>query len=463
LYHAFIPKPIFLAIAESGQNLFFTILKAATPQIITMKKQQILFLIMLCMLFAVGSKTVQAQQITPEMLTTETDKVFDKLVKLRRQIHQNPELAGKEKQTQAAIKQYLLDLGLEVKTNTYGYGVVGILQGSKKGKKIAWRADMDALPNDFADKAEFRSKVQGVQHGCGHDVHIAIGLGIAEVLAKHKKTLQGTVYFIFQPEEETFVGAKNMVNKGLFSAIKPAEIYGLHVTPFPVGQIIAKPRELFAYQRRVSITLKEMLSLEAVATLKTNLKTKLARNLTDKKPWDLQNLLDPQAGLASPASIFKDYLFVDDNYFSAYEKDKQQVVEFYVYETDAQKIAEIIPTVGQVLTQQGLDKQLLRIKFVQDNPTVMNNEKLNTAAVQILQNAFGNGAVVPIFGQVPFSNDDFAYFQQKISGVYFFLGASNFEKGIIAMIHAPNFEVDEECIRVGVKSFSTLLLNRLAA
>jgi metal-dependent amidase/aminoacylase/carboxypeptidase family protein len=430
-----------------------------------MQKQIILFLIILgSLLIGSSYNTAKGQQLTAELLKTETDKVFDKIVKIRRQIHENPELAGKEKQTQATIKQYLLDLGLEVKTNTYGYGVVGILKGGKKGKKIAWRADMDALPNDlsdFPDKVEFKSKTQGVQHGCGHDVHIAIGLGIAEVLAKHKKILAGTVYFIFQPEEETFVGAKKMVEKGLFSQIKPEEIYGLHVTPFPVGLIAAKPKELFAYQRRVSIQLKEKLTQEAAEKLKATLKAKLARNITDKKPWDLQNLFDPQAGLTSPTSVFKDYLFVDDNYFSVYEKDKQQFVQFYVYETDAEKVAAIIPAVRQVVTNQELANQLLSIEFVQANPTVVNDEKLNTAAVQTLQNAFGVATVVPIAGQIPFSNDDFAYFQQKVSGVYFFLGASNFEKGVVAMIHAPNFEVDEECIRVGVKSFSTLLVDRL--
>jgi amidohydrolase len=142
----------------------------------------------------------------------ETDKVFEKIVKIRRNFHANPELAGKEKQTQETIKQYLLELGLEVKTNIYGYGIVGILKGAKKGKRIAWRADMDALPNDFPDNVDFKSKVKSVQHGCGHDVHMAIALGIAEVLVKHKKHLKGTVYFIFQPQEESFTGAKGMIN-----------------------------------------------------------------------------------------------------------------------------------------------------------------------------------------------------------------------------------------------------------
>lgn len=85
---------------------------------------------------------------------------------------------------------------------------------------------------------------------------MTIGLGIAEVLSKYKKELKGTVYFIFQPEEETFVGAKKMIDNGLFSKISPDEIYGLHVTALPVGQIMTKPEEVFAYQKRVKIELK---------------------------------------------------------------------------------------------------------------------------------------------------------------------------------------------------------------
>lgn len=135
-----------------------------------------------------------------ESIELETDRIFSKLVEIRRDFHENPELAGDEIRTQKIIEQYLLQLGLEVETNVYGHGVVGILRGEKEGRKIVWRSDMDALPSDYPDEVPFKSKTKGVQHGCGHDVHMAIGLGIAEVLAKQKESLSGTVYFLFQPE-----------------------------------------------------------------------------------------------------------------------------------------------------------------------------------------------------------------------------------------------------------------------
>lgn len=144
-------------------------------------------LLLLLLISVVAWHPNDKRALTHQLVRTETDEIYNKLVKIRRDFHANPELAGNEVRTEASIKQHLLDLGIEVKTDIYGHGVVGILNSGKAGKKIAWRAEMDALPNDFTDAVEFKSKIKGVQHGCGHDVHLAIGLGIAEILAKTKK------------------------------------------------------------------------------------------------------------------------------------------------------------------------------------------------------------------------------------------------------------------------------------
>jgi amidohydrolase len=165
-----------------------------------------------------------------DSIRLQTDSLFTKLVGIRRDLHENPERAGNETRTSAMVAAHLRKLGLEVKTGQYGHSVVGILRGGHSGKTIAWRADLDALPGDFRDPVPFRSRKPGVHHACGHDVHITIALGIAEVLAKHRKSLQGTVVFVFQPEEETFKGAKALMERGVFSSIKPDEIYGLHIT-----------------------------------------------------------------------------------------------------------------------------------------------------------------------------------------------------------------------------------------
>jgi metal-dependent amidase/aminoacylase/carboxypeptidase family protein len=395
-----------------------------------------------------------------EKFKFETDKIFEKLLKIRRSFHSLPELAGKEKQTQETIKQYLLDLGLEVKSDIYGYGIVGILKGSKKGKSIAWRADMDALPNDFPDNIDFKSTIKGMQHGCGHDVHMAIALGIAEVLAKNKKELNGTVYFIFQPEEESFKGAKGMVDNKLFSKINPSEIYGLHITPGPVGQIMVKANEMYAYQKGIRIHFKNNLTKEKLTELYQIIRSTLTRTINNSKPWEIQHALDPKDGLTSPNSIFKDY-FIMDEHFINYAKNDTLVLEADVYETDKNKLQNITPAIKKIIESEGLSEKLVSVTFFKENPTINNDPKLTDIAIKTLDKMYGNGTVTVDYGQVPFSNDDFSYFQEKVPGVYFFLGGSNFEKGMIAMVHAPNFMVDEDCIRVGVKSFSSLIFERL--
>ena len=319
---------------------------------------------------------------------------------------------------------------------------------------------MDALPNDFPDEVAFKSKNKGIQHGCGHDLHMAIGLGIAEVLAKHKASLNGTVYFIFQPEEETFIGAKAMINDGLFSKIKPGEIYGLHVSALPLGQIMVKPNEMFAYQKRVRIQLKNELSKEDAKALTKKIHSFLSRIATNTKPWEIQHMIDPKIGLMNPNTIFKDYLFIEEN-FNIHSKNDILSLQAYLYETDSTKLKDILPKIKQVIAEAGYKNQLLSISFVQENPTVINDEKLTNIASKALENIYGKEVVIRDYGQLPYFNDDFAYFQQKIPGVYFFLGGSNIEKGIIAMNHSPNFQVDEESIRTGVKCFSSLILERL--
>lgn len=361
-----------------------------------------------------------AKVLTHKQVSTETDEIYNKLVKIRRDIHANPELAGDENRTQQIIKKYLLDLGLEVKTDVYGHGIVGVLNGGKKGKKIAWRTDMDALKSDFPDAVDFKSKIGGVQHGCGHDVHLAIALGIAEILAKNKESLNGTVYFIFQPEEETFIGAKGMIDNGLFSIINPSEIYGLHVTNLPVGKIMVKPNEMYAYQKRIRIELKDELSKEAAKELAKKIHNELSRYQTNSKPWEIQNMNDPVIGLINPNTIFKNFLITDDN-FSIYSKDDKLFLEAYLYETDQSKLQKIIPNIKALITKQNYAEKLLSISFIQENPTVVNNQQLTQKAIKTLTGIFGNDLIIPDYGQVPYFNDDFAYFQQKVPGVYFFL------------------------------------------
>ncbi len=425
----------------------------------TMKRLLIILSNVLGLLLG-GCQTSPSQRTASDAIQLQTDAIFEKLVAIRRDIHQHPEPAGFESRTAATIGARLRVMGLEVQTGRYGHSVIGILRGAHPGKTVAWRAELDALRGEFRDPAHFRSQNPGVHHACGHDVHIAIALGIAEVLAKQREFLRGTVVFVFQPEEETFKGAKVMIDQGFLTSAAVDEIYGVHVTALPVGQIAVRADEMFAYQRRVSIRLKNELSRADIVQLTKNVNSALSRSRTGAKPWEIQNIGDPVIGVTSPGTAFQDYLIMDAA-FDARKENGEFVLDFNLYETSAANLGSIISRVERGIGASGHKNQLVSVSYVQANPTVQNPPSLTRFAVRTLERSRGVGGVRPVFGQAPFFNDDFAYFQQKIPGVYFFLGGSNAEKGFAAMNHAPDFQVEEESIRVGVSSFSSLIIARL--
>lgn len=166
-----------------------------------------------------------------------------KLIEIRHDLHQHPELSNREERTARIVAERLRALGLEVQTGIAHHGVIGVLRGGKPGRVIAIRADMDALPIEEIRDTPYKSRHAGVMHACGHDVHTTVALGVAEVLARYRAELPGTVKFIFQPAEEgpprgERGGAKMMLEEGAFDAPTPDAIFGLHCMPtIEVGSI----------------------------------------------------------------------------------------------------------------------------------------------------------------------------------------------------------------------------------
>src|SRR6201996_2409479 len=196
-----------------------------------------------------------AQGVYKAEVATKADALQPKIVAWRRDFHQHPELGNHEFRTADIIAKHLRSLGIEVKTGVATTGVVGILKGDKPGPVVALRADMDALPVTERAKVPFASKVTttyngeqvGVMHACGHDSHMAILMGVAEVLSSMKKDIHGTVKFIFQPAEEGLPagekgGAEEMVKEGVMENPKVDVIFGLHInSQTEVGKITYRP------------------------------------------------------------------------------------------------------------------------------------------------------------------------------------------------------------------------------
>ncbi|WP_424000881.1 M20 metallopeptidase family protein [Maribacter sp. IgM3_T14_3] len=391
----------------------------------------------------------------------QTNKIFDSLVTIRRDFHMNPEISGKEKRTSEKIAEYLLSLGLEVKIGVGGYGVIGILDTGKKGKRIAWRADIDAMPSEIPDVVDFVSKNEGVRHICGHDVNTAIALGIANVMASQKEKLTGTVYFIFQPSEESYTGAKAMIDDGLFEIINPDEIYGSHIIPSQKGLVSTKANWLFADQKVVKVSYTSSYKDEEVIDFTKKIISNLQNIEPNSKFWDMQNMSDPEVGLDQKNTIFKDYITIHEN-FKVEKQNEKIAISTYIYPSNQEKAKSIIPSLKKVIAASPYAKELLNIEFSYERANVQNDELLTANAIKSISAIYGEENVVTLYGEVPFGRgDDFAYFQEKVPGVYFLLGGSNLEKRVISMPHAPNFQVDESCIKTGVNYFSSMIVESL--
>src|SRR6266478_5526224 len=199
------------------------------------------------------SLRAQASRLDAEV-DRRAAQIQNKVVAWRRDIHEHPELSNRETRTADLVAQHLRSLGLEVRTGVAHTGVIGVLRGGRPGPVVALRADMDALPVTEEVDVPFASRVRttyngqdvGVMHACGHDTHVAMLMGISEVLAGMRNELPGTVKFIFQPAEEGAPagergGAELMIEEGALDDPKPSAIFGLHVFPYPAGEIRYRP------------------------------------------------------------------------------------------------------------------------------------------------------------------------------------------------------------------------------
>lgn len=415
--------------------------------------------------FTLVSISVSSQNQTENIHTDiqqRTEQIFDSLVKIRRDFHMYPEVGGEEQRTSLKIAEYLTALGLEVKTNIGGYGVVGILKGAKPGKKIAWRADIDAMPSKAPDVVDFKSKNEGVRHICGHDVHTAVALGIANVLTHQKENLEGTVYFVFQPSEENIKGALAMMDDGLFDIIDPEEMYAMHVTPFPAGTIAAKPEEMFSDYKQVNLTFQKTADNDALIAFAKKRIMALENVPSESKFWNMQNMGDPEIGIASPKSIYTDFTTVEKNNYTITETENELKISAFLSFSDKKQRNAAVPKLKTQISGSKYADKFINAELVNVFPTLDNDEELVDASLEQLSEIYGKNRVLRMYGVVADGrSDDFAFFQPKVPSVYFFMGGSNYEKGIIAQTHSPNFAVDESCIKTGVNLFSSLLVERL--
>lgn len=196
--------------------------------------------------------------LTIEQIRTEAEAMRDKLIATRRDFHMHPELAFQEVRTAGVVAQRLGELGYEVQTGVGKTGVIGVMEGNGTvGETLLLRFDMDALPINEALDLPFKSQTAGVMHACGHDAHTAIGLGVAELLAKHRDQWGGIAKFVFQPAEEIIAGAKAMIADGALENPKPTRSLSMHVNSMnPTGTVMMTNGPTMAAAQAYNVTIR---------------------------------------------------------------------------------------------------------------------------------------------------------------------------------------------------------------
>lgn len=416
-------------------------------------------------LISLGLHSVIAQ-VSDSQINEWSKKIEPKVIAWRRDIHQNPELSNREFNTSQKVEAHLRSLGLEVKTKVAHTGVVAILKGDKPGNCIALRADMDALHVEekaslpFASKA--RSSYNGVDvavmHACGHDAHVAILMGVAEILVQNKKYLSGTVKFIFQPAEEGAPdgeegGAELMVKQGVMENPKVDYVFGLHVaSDIEVGKIGYRNGSVAANVDNFNVTVKGKQTHGAYpwygvdpivvsSHIITQLQTIVSRNI------DLIN---------NPAVVT-----IGAVHGGVRENIIPDKVSFYgtirTLDSIAQKTAhknflDICTGTGKAM---GADVDV-KIEYIY--PSLINHFETTNRVLPLLEKASNNNIefVNPATG-----GEDFPFFLKKAKGTFFYLGGKpkNIPKEKASAHHSPEFYLDEAGFIIGVKAFCHIVFN----
>jgi amidohydrolase len=390
-----------------------------------------------------------------------------RMIEWRRDFHQHPELSNREFKTATKVTEHLKALGIEVQTGVAHTGVVGILRGAKPGPVIALRADMDALPVTernslpFAskEKAIFNGQETGVMHACGHDTHVAVLMAVAEILAKNKSELKGTIKFIFQPAEEgppagEEGGADLMVKEGVLDNPKVEVIFGMHISSItPLGLITYRPAGTMAASDWFSIKVKGVQAHGAYpwksvdpivvsAQIINGLQTIVSRQTELTKEAAVITIGRIQAGIRE--NIIPEEAFMAGT-IRTLDKDMQEQIHEKITRT-ATKIAESAGATAEVI----IDKK---------TPITYNDPALTEKVVTSLQKSAGAEKVVRINAVT--GAEDFAFYQKKVPGFFFFVGAMppDQDSSKAPAHHTPDFMIDERGMLTGLKAMLNLTLD----
>jgi amidohydrolase len=421
----------------------------------------------LILLFAGYGAFAQVNSKLQAKLDQQAKEIEQQVIEWRRHFHQYPELSNRETKTGAYIAEHLKKLGLEVQYPVAKTGVVALLKTGKPGPVIALRADIDALPvmerNSLAfaskEKTVFNGQETGVMHACGHDSHIAILMGVAEILVKNKADLRGTIKFLFQPAEEGAPvgeegGAFLMVKEGVLDNPKVDAIFGLHIQSMrPIGQIGYKSGGMMAAADTYSVKVK-------------------GKQTHGSAPWagvdpivissqiilGLQTIISRQTELTKEAAVItvgriqsgiRSNIIPEEAFFEGTIRTLDTTMQDKIHEKiklTATKIAESGGATAEVTIRRG-------------TPVTYNDPALTEKMIPSLKKAAGDKNVEVINAVT--GAEDYAFYQKKVPGLFVFVGAMppDADPSKVASHHTPDFFIDERGFHTGIRALLDLTVD----
>lgn len=376
-----------------------------------------------------------------DMLEEKVERLFPRLIEIRRHLHMNPEISNKEFETTKRLNEWLKEFGILQISTDLKTGTAARVAGKQQGPTIALRADIDALPIQEESNLPFRSKIDGVSHMCGHDVHTTIALGAAIILQDLSEILPGNVRILFQPAEETEGGAVSLIEAGLLNGVK--SIIGLHNSPdIPTGTMGIKEGFFMASVDDFTLTIKGKGGHAALpertvdpivigSAVVGQLQTIVSRNISAKESAVI-SIGSFQAGATN--NVIPDYAVLKGTVRTSNEEVRQKIYEIF---------SKVVTN-----TVTGLGGEVeIDYKFL--IPAVVNDARVTEIARSASVSVVGEENT--LLSDSTMGGEDFSYYQKEVPGCYVWLGSRNEEKGITYDLHHPKFMVDEEAIKIGVK------------
>jgi amidohydrolase len=378
------------------------------------------------------------------------------LVSDRRHLHQNPELSFEEVQTSAFVQERLRDLNIPFTSGIGGYGVVANLQGHSPGPVVALRADMDALPIQEANEVPYASKVPGVMHACGHDVHTASLLGVAALLRSRTQEFSGTVRFLFQPAEEKLPGgASLMIRDGALANPTPQAIYGQHVMPLlPAGTVGFRSGRYMASADEIRLTIRGKGGHAAMPHLNTD-----AVLIASHIVVALQQVVSRRANPTLPSVLSFGHI-IGEGAYNVLPNDVRLRGTFRTMDETWRDQAHALIREIASGTASAMGA-ICDVEIDRGYPMLFNHPEPTALARSTAEAYLGPQQVVDL--DLWMAAEDFAFYAQQIPATFYRLGTRNEAKGWVSSVHTSTFDVDESALPLGAGLMAAIALEQLAA